>query len=132
MSTAHVPGQRVDEELLALLAVICFLFFAGWATSGVARALGDYLAFLGTGAALPWAIGLLLLAGAVSWLRLWAGCLVGCTAGAAAVSGSAPALSVVPGVPAFAALQRAPRARRSVDVLAQLATRSLTARESTA
>ena len=60
-----LPGPRGWFALL--LAAICFLSFPGWA-SGVARALGDYLSFLGAGPALPWAIGLLLLAAGVSWL----------------------------------------------------------------
>jgi Mn2+/Fe2+ NRAMP family transporter len=60
-----LPGPR--GWFPAVLAVICFLSFPGWA-SGVARALGDYLAFLGAGPALPWAIALLLLAAGVSWI----------------------------------------------------------------
>ena len=60
-----LPGPR--GWFAALLTVICFLSFPGWA-SGVSRALGDYLSFLGAGAALPWAIGLLLVAAAVSWV----------------------------------------------------------------
>jgi Mn2+/Fe2+ NRAMP family transporter len=60
-----LPGPR--GWFAALLTAICFLSFPGWA-SGVARALGDYLSFLGAGAALPWAMALLLLAAGVSWL----------------------------------------------------------------
>lgn len=59
------PGPR--GWFAALLAVICFLSFPGWA-SGVARALGDYLSVLGAGSPLPWAFGLLVLAGVISWI----------------------------------------------------------------
>jgi Mn2+/Fe2+ NRAMP family transporter len=60
-----LPGPR--GWFAALLTAICFLSFPGWA-SGVARALGDYLSLLGAGSALPWAIGLLLVAATVSWV----------------------------------------------------------------
>lgn len=59
------PGPR--GWFPALLAVICFLSFPGWA-SGVARALGDYLSLLGAGAALPWAFALLIVAAVLSFL----------------------------------------------------------------
>lgn len=59
-----LPGPR--GWFAALLTVICFASFPGW-SSGVARALGDYLSVLGAGNALMWAIGLLALAAVVSW-----------------------------------------------------------------
>lgn len=59
------PGPR--GWFAALLAVICFLSFPGWA-SGVARALGDYLTLLGVGSPLPWAFGLLIVAAVISFL----------------------------------------------------------------
>lgn len=59
------PGPR--GWFAALLAVICFLSFPGWA-SGVARALGDYLSILGAGAALPWAFAVLILAAVISFV----------------------------------------------------------------
>lgn len=60
-----LPGPR--GWFAALLTAICFLSFPGWA-SGVSRALGDYLSFLGAGPALPWALGVLALAATISWL----------------------------------------------------------------
>lgn len=60
-----LPGPR--GWFAALLTVICFFSFPGWA-SGVARALGDYLDYLGAGAALPWAIALLVVSATISWL----------------------------------------------------------------
>jgi Mn2+/Fe2+ NRAMP family transporter len=59
------PGPR--GWFAALLAVICFMSFPGW-SSGVARALGDYLSLLGAGAALPWAFAVLVIAAVVSFL----------------------------------------------------------------
>ncbi len=59
------PGPR--GWFAALLTVICFLSFPGW-SSGVSRALGDYISYLGGGPALPWAIGLLALAATISWI----------------------------------------------------------------
>jgi Mn2+/Fe2+ NRAMP family transporter len=59
------PGPR--GWFAALLAVICFLSFPGWA-SGVARALGDYLTLQGIGSPLPWAFGVLILAGVLSFI----------------------------------------------------------------
>lgn len=59
------PGPR--GWFAALLAVICFLSFPGWA-SGVARALGDYLSLLGAGAPLPWAFAVLILAAVISFV----------------------------------------------------------------
>jgi Mn2+/Fe2+ NRAMP family transporter len=59
------PGPR--GWFAALLAAICFASFPGW-SSGVARALGDYVHYLGGGPALPWAIGLLFLAATISWI----------------------------------------------------------------
>jgi Mn2+/Fe2+ NRAMP family transporter len=60
-----LPGPR--GWFAALLTVICFMSFPGWA-SGVARALGDYLSFLGAGSGLLWAIALLAGAASLSWL----------------------------------------------------------------
>ncbi|HSE71551.1 MAG TPA: Nramp family divalent metal transporter [Nocardioidaceae bacterium] len=59
------PGPR--GWFAALLAVICFLSFPGWA-SGVARALGDYLSLMGVGSPLPWAFFCLILAAVVSYV----------------------------------------------------------------
>jgi Mn2+/Fe2+ NRAMP family transporter len=58
------PGPR--GWFAVLLAVICFLSFPGWA-SGLAVALGGYLEKLGAGNGLFWAIGLLLIAAAISF-----------------------------------------------------------------
>lgn len=59
------PGPR--GWFAALLAVVCFLSFPGW-SSGVSRALGDYLSQLGAGPALPWAFAVLVTAAFVSFL----------------------------------------------------------------
>ena len=59
------PGPR--GWFAVLLTAICFLSFPGW-SSGVSRALGDYLSYLGAGDGLVLAIGVLVVAAVVSWI----------------------------------------------------------------
>lgn len=60
-----LPGPRGWFPLL--LALICLASFPGWA-SGVAVALGDYLASLGAGNATAYAVGVLLFGAVLSWV----------------------------------------------------------------
>ena len=60
-----MPGPRGWFPIV--LVVICFASFPGWA-SGVATALGDYLEALGLGNATLWAVGVLLVAAALSFI----------------------------------------------------------------
>lgn len=60
-----LPGPR--GWFPVLLALICLASFPGWA-SGVAVALGDFLASQGAGNSTAYAVGILIFAGVLSWV----------------------------------------------------------------